>query len=313
MSATPRAAPRNIGSNRSLKRDRIVDVFLQQEGHVSADELFEAVRRHHPRIGRATVYRTLQRMVDAGLAHKVDFGEGRSRYEASPGRPRHFHLICESCRSSSEFLSSDVESLLEEIAVARGFTSSRAVVQVHGLCERCRTGKATASIDGSSTPWVFARDALRMAIETERAAAGFYARAARRMRASQSRQVFQRLAAEERQHQEALEERHAALLAEHPEIEPLPTFLFFKRPASAVFAAGTAQLRAGTTPEDVLRVAIDCERGSHRFFQRYGEQLEHSEAQRIFLEFADEERGHLAFLNAELRRTRRRSSARSRA
>ena len=72
-------------------------------------------------IGRATVYRTLQWMVEAGIARKVDFGEGRSRFEPSYRHPRHFHLICTTCHSSSEFLSSDVESLMEEIAGARKF------------------------------------------------------------------------------------------------------------------------------------------------------------------------------------------------
>src|ERR1051326_5690164 len=111
------------GGKRSTKRDRIVEVFLRQEGHISADDLFERIRREASGIGRATVYRTLQWMVDAGIARKVDFGEGRSRYEPSYRHPRHFHLICTTCHSSSEFLSSDVEALMEEIAAARNFAA----------------------------------------------------------------------------------------------------------------------------------------------------------------------------------------------
>jgi len=94
------------GGKRSTKRDRIVAVFLRQEGHLSADELVERVRREDAKIGRATVYRTLQWMVDAGIARKVDFGEGRSRFEPSYRHPRHFHLVCTNCHQSSEFLSS---------------------------------------------------------------------------------------------------------------------------------------------------------------------------------------------------------------
>ena len=109
------------------------------------------MRRAEPGIGRATVYRTLQWMVDANIARKVDFGEGRSRYEASYRHPRHFHLICTQCHRSSEFLSSDVEGLMEEIASARGFSATRSVVQIYGTCEECRTGKKTAPIDGATT------------------------------------------------------------------------------------------------------------------------------------------------------------------
>src|SRR6188474_2656967 len=137
------AALRPAGGKRSSKRDRVVQVFLRQEGHVSADDLFDRVRREAAGIGRATVYRTLQWMVDAGVARKVDFGEGRSRFEPAYRHPRHFHLICTTCHSSSEFLSSDVESLMEEVATARGFASTQTVVQVFGTCADCRTGRVT--------------------------------------------------------------------------------------------------------------------------------------------------------------------------
>ena len=102
------------------------------------------MRRAEPGIGRATVYRTLQWMVDANIARKVDFGEGRSRYEASYRHPRHFHLICTQCHRSSEFLSSDVEGLMEEVASARGFSATRSVVQIlrhlRGLPDRQEDG-----------------------------------------------------------------------------------------------------------------------------------------------------------------------------
>src|SRR3954468_13747873 len=129
------------GGKRSLKRDKIVEVFLRQEGHTSADDLFERIRHEASGIGRATVYRTLQWMVEAGIARKVDFGEGRFRFEHSYRQPRHFHLICKACSRSFEFLSSDIEALVEEVAGARGFAPAQSVVQIYGTCEECRTGR----------------------------------------------------------------------------------------------------------------------------------------------------------------------------
>src|SRR5229473_4202270 len=196
---------RPAGGKRSSKRDRIVEVFLRQEGHISAEDLFERVRREAAGIGRATVYRTLQWMVGAGIARKVDFGEGRSRFEPSYRHPRHFHLVCTTCHSSSEFLSSDVESLMEEIAAARHFAATESVVQIYGTCEACRTGVTAAPIDGATTELVFARDALRMAIATERSGLEFYARAAGMTSDPRGRSVFQKLAAEEREHLSTLE------------------------------------------------------------------------------------------------------------
>jgi Fur family ferric uptake transcriptional regulator len=302
---------RPAGGKRSSKRDRIVQLFLRQEGHVSADDLFEHVRREAAGIGRATVYRTLQWMVDAGIARKVDFGEGRSRFEPSYRHPRHFHLICNTCHSSSEFLSSDVESLMEEIAGARNFAATRSVVQIYGTCEQCRTGKEIPLIDGATTELVFARDALRMAIATERSGLEFYTRAAGQTKDARGRTVFQKLAGEEREHLGTLEKRYAELIAGDPQLESRPTFLFFKGAASGLFAEGAKQLREGVNDQEALLIGIKCERGSHKFFKRYGERFEDSEGKQIFLEFADEEREHLELLIREYRALRSRQGTRA--
>src|ERR671912_525542 len=132
---------RPAGTKRSSKRDLIVNAFLKQEGHLSADDLVALIKREDHRISRATVYRTLQWMTEAGIARKVDFGEGRFRFEHSYRHPRHYHLICKSCNRSSEFLSSDIEGLVEEVAAARNFAATQSVVQIYGTCEECRTGK----------------------------------------------------------------------------------------------------------------------------------------------------------------------------
>src|SRR5919107_1576734 len=149
---------RPAGSKRSGKRDLIVNVFLRQEGHLTADDLVDLIRNEDERISRATIYRTLQWMVDAGIARKVDFGEGRFRFEHSYRHPRHFHLICKTCNRSFEFLSSDVESLIEEVAAARGFAARQSVLQIHGTCDSCRTGRMSPA-EGGTTKLVFARDA----------------------------------------------------------------------------------------------------------------------------------------------------------
>jgi Fur family ferric uptake transcriptional regulator len=297
---------RPAGGKRSSKRDRILAIFLRQEGHLSADDLVDAVHREATGIGRATVYRTLQWMVNAGIARKVDFGDGRARFEPSYRHPRHFHLICNTCHRSSEFLSSDVESLIEEIAAARSFAQTQAVVQIYGTCDDCRTGKTTPPIDGATTELVFARDALRMAIATERSGLDFYTRAANLTKDRRGRTVFQRLAAEEKEHLGTLQKRYNELLAQDPMLESRPTFLFFKGAASGLFASATEELRKGIDDQQALLIGIRCERGSHEFFKRYGERFEDSEGKQVFLDFATEERAHLELLIREYRGLRER-------
>ena len=288
------------GSKRSSKRDLIVNVFLRQEGHLSADDLVELIRVEDKQISRATVYRALSWMVEAGIARKVDFGEGRFRFEHSYRHPRHFHLICKSCSRSFEFLSSDIEVLVEEVATARNFSARQSVVQIYGTCEACRTGRP-ASLSEATTELLFARDALRIAIATEKSGLAFYSRAARITRDPRGRSVFRKLADEEREHLGTLEARYKELLDEDPHLESHPTFLFFKGAANGIFSAGTEQLKHGVDDKEALLIGIKCERGSHRFFKRYGERFEDSEGKRIFLEFADEEREHLDLLIREYR------------
>jgi Fur family ferric uptake transcriptional regulator len=297
---------RPAGGKRSTKRDRILNIFLRQKGHLSADELCDLVRRDDAGIGRATVYRTLQWMVNAGIARKVDFGEGRSRFEPSYRHPRHFHLVCNECHRSSEFLSSDVEGLIEEIAAARNFVPEQTIIQVYGLCEECRTGAKIAPIDGETTELVFARDALRIAVATERSGLEFYTRAAGLTSDPRGRDVFHRLAEEEKEHLGTLEKRYQELLATDPLLEARPTFLFFKGAANGIFAEGAEKLRGGVDDLQALLIGIKCERASHKFFKKYGERFEDSEGKQIFLEFAEEERTHRDLLISEYRALRER-------
>src|SRR4051812_6520902 len=179
---------RPAGSKRSGKRDLIVNVFLRQEGHLSADDLVDLIKREDHRISRATVYRTLQWMEEAGIARKVDFGEGRFRFEHSYRHPRHFHLICKTCNRSYEFLSSDIEALVEEVSTARAFTPRQTVVQIYGTCEACSTGRAPDQ-ETSTSEMLFARDALRIAIATERSGMEFYGRGVKLVKDPRAKEI----------------------------------------------------------------------------------------------------------------------------
>jgi Fur family transcriptional regulator, ferric uptake regulator len=288
------------GTRRSAKRDLIVNLFLKREGPSSADDLFELVRGEDEGISRATVYRTLQWMVEAGIAKKVDLGEGRFRFEHTYRHPRHFHLICKSCNRSLEFISSDVEALIDEIAAARHFESRQSVLQIYGTCEECRTGRQPVD-DGPPPELVYTRDALRIAIATERSGLEFYSRAVSSTTHPRGAALFQRLARDKRERLSTLEASYKRLLAQDAQLEARPPFIFFKRAARGLFADATERLAGGVDGLQTLMAAVRCERGSHRFFKRYGERFDDPESRRIFLELAREERSHLELLVRECR------------
>src|SRR6185436_1220619 len=125
----------------------------------------------------------------------------------------------------------------EDVARERQFDARQSVLQIYGTCARCRGDQASVA-PTEPTDAVFARDALRIAIATERSGREFYARAAKMARDARGKRIFERLATEEIGHLTKLEDRYRQLIADNPDLESQPTFLFFKGAANGLFAAG---------------------------------------------------------------------------
>ncbi len=123
--------------NTTTQREAIVDIFLRSHDHVSIDDLLTRVRRKHPRVGYATVYRTLRLLVDSGLASPRHFDEGQTRYE--PAGEHHDHLICVKCNLILEFENDAIEQLQEETArKLGGFQVLRHKHELYCLCPKAQ-------------------------------------------------------------------------------------------------------------------------------------------------------------------------------
>ena len=121
------------------QREAIVDIFLRTKGHVSVDELLADVRKKHPKVGYATVYRTLRLLSDSGLAASRQFGDGHTRYEVGGDTEHHDHLICEQCGYIIEFHNEELERLQDQIADdLGGFSVQRHRHELYGLCPKAQ-------------------------------------------------------------------------------------------------------------------------------------------------------------------------------
>jgi Fur family ferric uptake transcriptional regulator len=120
------------------QRRLILETFLQETGHVSAEELYDKVKRHDPSIGQATVYRTLKLFSDCGLAEVVSFADGIARYEPNSESGHHDHLICQACGQTLEIVDPFIEKRQEELATQHGFTLVRHRMDLYGLCPDCQ-------------------------------------------------------------------------------------------------------------------------------------------------------------------------------
>ncbi|UCG75227.1 MAG: transcriptional repressor [Gemmatimonadota bacterium] len=119
------------------QREAIAQILFESGRHLSAEDIVETLRERGEGVGKATVYRTLNLLVQVGLALEHDFDEGFKRYEMSAGPSRHDHLICTSCGAVVEFQSSDLDTLQAAVADSHGFHILTRQVKLYGLCPVC--------------------------------------------------------------------------------------------------------------------------------------------------------------------------------
>jgi len=124
---------------RSTEQRRLVtEMFFATEEHLSIEDLLDRVRTEEPKIGYATVYRTLKLLKDCGLAFERHFGDGVSRYEVAWANEHHDHMICVECEKIVEFEDPDIEELQHDVAARLGFTLVRHKLELYGMCADCR-------------------------------------------------------------------------------------------------------------------------------------------------------------------------------
>ena len=128
---------RRQGLKATAQRDDIAHVFFASNRHSSVEELYNEVKRVNPRIGYATVYRTMKLLTECGLALERHFRDGEARYESAEGH-HHDHLICERCGKIVEFEEERIEALQAEVARRLGFRSTGHKMELYGVCRDCQ-------------------------------------------------------------------------------------------------------------------------------------------------------------------------------
>src|SRR6478752_10307061 len=126
------------GLRKTEQREVIVETFFKAPHHISIEELLAQVRQKDPRVGYATVYRTLKLLTECGVAFERKFGDGLTRYELADESSHHDHLICTSCSKIIEFEEPKIEELQETIAARYDFELLSHKHEMYGTCAECR-------------------------------------------------------------------------------------------------------------------------------------------------------------------------------
>ena len=124
--------------NCSQPRETILDVFLQIDGHIEIKDLCLRVSERDELISQATVYRTMNLLVECGIARENFLTDEKRFFENVLGRDHHDHMVCTNCGSIKEFHSTGIEERQGVVADEHSFTMTSHRMTLFGLCQDCR-------------------------------------------------------------------------------------------------------------------------------------------------------------------------------
>lgn len=122
------------------QRRVVLELFVgNPDKHLSAEDVYGMLKQSNPEIGLATVYRTLDLFAELEVLQKIDFGEGKARYEFNHNEVHHHHhLICLTCGSVNEYEDDLLDELEARIQKKYDFAIVDHQLKFYGYCKNCR-------------------------------------------------------------------------------------------------------------------------------------------------------------------------------
>lgn len=127
---------RSRGLALTLQRRAVLEAVIDRTDHPSADRLHADIKATHPDVSRATVFRTLETLVELGVLRRVCHPGAAVRYD--PKIERHHHLVCLRCSKMTDFRDPRLDAIALPAAEAQGFHLSDYSIQFRGICDDCR-------------------------------------------------------------------------------------------------------------------------------------------------------------------------------
>ncbi len=132
---------RQAGHRLTPQREMILSVICESDGHLTADDVLQRVRKHYPYLNKSAVYRTLELLTQLGLVNPTDFGGGRIEYEIHE-HPHHHHLVCLQCGQRLEVDQHIFAPLEKMLRTEYGFLGELDHFAIFGTCRKC-AGKSS--------------------------------------------------------------------------------------------------------------------------------------------------------------------------
>ena len=134
----------SCGYRLTAPRRAIVEIMAESQKALGPLDVFDLGRKEAPGLGLVTVYRTLEKLEEAGLVQRVHHPDGCHNYLRAPRGHEHL-LLCTGCGQAEYFSGDDMATLMQSIARRSGYEIHEHWLQLFGLCQACRQAAGNQS------------------------------------------------------------------------------------------------------------------------------------------------------------------------